>query len=45
MLVLGELVETPQPNSNPNQMQSQKQLFLQRPIEVEVVGLTFLLLI
>jgi hypothetical protein len=32
------VVENPQPNSNKNQTQNQKRLFLQKLIEDEVVG-------
>jgi hypothetical protein len=37
-------VETPQPNSNPNQQLNKKQLILPRLFIDEVVGLAFLLL-
>jgi hypothetical protein len=38
-------VQTPQPNTNPNQTLTQKQLFQQRLMKEEVVVLTSLLLI
>jgi hypothetical protein len=41
----GRVVQSPQPTSNPNQTQNQKQLFLQTLLEDEVVGLTSLLLL
>jgi hypothetical protein len=39
------LVVSPQPTCNPNQLQNQKQLFLQLALEEEVAGLCFLLLL
>jgi hypothetical protein len=39
------LVQSPQPTSNKNQLLNQKRLFLQRLIEDEVAGLSFLLLL
>jgi hypothetical protein len=40
-----QLVLSPQPASNRNQQLNQNQLFLQKVMEDEVVGLAFLLLI
>jgi hypothetical protein len=39
------LVQSPQPTSNPNQTHNQKQPFLQRLLDDEVVGLASLLLL
>jgi hypothetical protein len=39
------LVQSPQPTSNPNQTQNQKQAFLHKVLEDEVVGLASLLLL
>jgi hypothetical protein len=39
-----QLVKTPQPTCNPTQALNQKQLFLHKVIEDEVVGQAFLLL-
>jgi hypothetical protein len=41
----GLLVHRPQPACNPNKLLKQKQLFLQRLLEDEVVGLASLLLL
>jgi hypothetical protein len=40
-----KLVESPQPEYNPNQTPTPKQLILQKAQEEEVVGLAFLLLL